>query len=119
MSDVDGYGVRGLGKGADMDFHREDVEPCFPMWVFSYSAKHPWTLKAHVELSKGDIVETDERSWAQLGFIRGNLFSNNPKVCNDPCHGFLANSHVDWAMRSQGKVVNLEKERAPSNRGDT
>jgi hypothetical protein len=119
VSDMDGYGVRGSGKGADMDFHREDVESCFTTWVFPYSAKYPWTLKAHVELSKGDVMETDERSWAQLGFIRGNLFSDNPKVRNDPCHGFLADSHVDRAMRGQGKVVDFEKERVPSNCGDT
>jgi hypothetical protein len=119
VSDVDRYGVRGSGNGTDMDFHREDVAPCFMMWVFLYSAKYPWTLKPYVELSKGDVVETDEKSWAQLGFIRGNLFFNNPKVCNDPCYGFLANSHVDRAMCRQGKVVNLKKERAPSNHRDT
>jgi hypothetical protein len=62
MSEVDRYEVRGEGKGANMVIHREDMEPCFMMWIFSYSTKYPWTLKAHVELSKGDIVETDKGS---------------------------------------------------------
>jgi hypothetical protein len=101
MSDLEGYKVRGLGLGMDVDFHWEDMEPGLTTWRLLYVTKHTWALKACVELSKDDIMKTNKGSWAKLGFIIGGYFlSDNLKVCNDLHWGLLANSYVDQGMHS-------------------
>ena len=94
MSGVDRYGLRGLGLGINIDFHKEDMELGLSTQAFLYSTGCLQTLEAHVELSNGDVVKMDEGSWAQHGFIRGNL-PNNSKVHYNPCWGLLSNSHGD------------------------
>ena len=114
LGGADRYVVRVLGKGIEVDLHREDMESSLTTGEAMYSAKHPWTLKAHVELSKGSIVKTDERSRAQLGFIRGFLFSDNSKVRDDPCWGILTDSQMNWGMCGQRKIIGFRKEQVLS-----
>ena len=68
------------------------------------------SLKAHIELSKSSIVKTDKRSRAQLGFIRGFLFSDNSKVRDDSCRSFLTDPQMNRGMCSQRKIVSFRKE---------
>ena len=110
MGDVDRYVVWVSSKGIDVNLHRKDMETSFMTGVALYSTKHPWTLKTCIELSEGSIMKTDEQSRAWLGFIRGFIFSNNFKVCNDPGQGFLTNSQMNWGMHGQRKIVSSRKE---------
>ena len=99
-----------LSKGIEVNLHRKDIKSGLMTGEALYSTKHPWTLEAHIELSKGSIMKMDEQSEAQLGFIRGFIFSDNSKMCNDPCWGFLTNSHINWGMHDQRKIVGFRKE---------
>ena len=47
-------------NGIEVNFHRKYMESSFTTGKALYSAKHPWTLKTHIELSKGSIMKTDE-----------------------------------------------------------
>ena len=114
VGDADRYVVRVSSKSIEVNLHREDMEFGLTMGEALYSAKHPWTLKAHIKLSKGSIMKTDEQSGAQLGFIRGFLFSNNSKVRDDPCQGFLTDSQMNWGMCGQRKIVGFRKEKVLS-----
>jgi hypothetical protein len=53
VGDVDRYVVRVLSKGIKVNLYKEDMESSLTMRGTLYSAKHPWTLKAHIELSEG------------------------------------------------------------------
>ena len=117
VGDADRYVVWVLSKGIEVNLHRKDIESGLMTGEALYSAKHPWTLEAHIEPSKGSIMKLDEQSRAQLGFIRGFLFSDNSKVQDDPCWGFLTNSQMNWGMRSQWKIVGFRKEEVLSYGG--
>ena len=110
LGEADRYVVRVSSKGIEVNLHRKDMETSLTMREALYCAKHPWALEAHIELSKGSIVKTDKRSRAQLGFIRGFLFSDNSKVCDDPCRSFLTDPQMNWGMHSQRKIVGFRKE---------
>ena len=114
MGDVNRYVVQVLSNDIEVNLHRKDIESSFMTGEALYSAKHPWTLKIHIELSKGSIMKMDEQSGAQLGFIRGFIFSNNSKMCIDPGWGFLTHSQMNWGMRGQRKIVSFRKEVVPS-----
>ena len=66
MCDMDRYEVKVSRQGIDMDLHGEDMEPSLTMWGLLYSAKHPWDLKTHIELSKGNIMKTNESQRVSL-----------------------------------------------------
>jgi hypothetical protein len=85
MGDTNRYEVRVPSQDVDVDFHREDADTRLSTWGLLYSAEHPWALEAGIELAKGNIMKMNDQSKAQLDFIRGFLFSNNSKVCNDLC----------------------------------
>ena len=101
MGDANRYVVQVSGNGIEVNFHRKYMESSFMMGEALYSTKHPWTLETCIELSKGSIMKTDERSGAQLGFIRGFIFSDDSKVHNDPGWGLLTHSQMDWGMCGQ------------------
>ena len=115
LGEVDRYVVWVSSKGIEVNLHRKDMEASLMMREALYCAKHPWALEAHIELSKGSVVKTDEQSRAQLGFIRGFLFSDNPKVCDDPCWSFLTNPQMNWGMHGQRKIISLRKEEVLSD----
>ena len=60
MGDADWYAVCVLSKGIKVNLHREDMESSLTTGGALYGTKHPWTLKACIELSEGDIMKTDE-----------------------------------------------------------
>ena len=60
VGEVDRYVVWALSKGIEVNLHRKDMESSLTTREALYSAKHPWTLKAHIELSKGSIMKMDE-----------------------------------------------------------
>ena len=115
LGEADRYVVRVSSKGIEMNLHRKDMETSLTTREALYCAKHPWALKAHIELSKGSIMKTDERSRAKLGFIRGFLFSDNSKVRDDPCRSFLTDPQMNWGMRGQRKIVSFRKEEVLSH----
>ena len=102
--------MRVLSKDIEVNLHRKDMEASLIMREALYCTEHLWALEAHIELSKGSVMKTDERSRAQLGFIRGFLFSDNSKVCDDPCWSFLTNLQMNQGMCSQRKIVGFRKE---------
>ena len=108
LGEADRYVVQVLSKGIEVNLHRKDMEASLMTREALYCTEHPWTLEAHIELSKGSIM--DKRSGAQLGFIRGFLFSDNSKVRDDPCRSFLTDPQMNRGMRSQGKIVGFRKE---------
>ena len=110
LGEVDRYVVWVLSKGIEVNLHRKDMKAGLMMREALYCAEHPWTLEAHIELSKGSIMKMDKRSGAQLGFIRGFLFSDNSKVRDDPCWSFLTDPQMNWGMHSQRKIVGFRKE---------
>ena len=110
LGEADRYVVRVSSKGIEVNLHRKDMEASLMTREALYCVEHPWALKAHIELSKGSIMKTDEQSRAQLGFIRGFLFSDNSKVCDDPCWSFLTDPQMNWGMRGQRKIVGFRKE---------
>ena len=110
LGEVDRYVVWVSSKGIEVNLRRKDMEASLTMREVLYCAKHPWALKAHIELSKGSIVKMDERSRAQLGFIRGFLFSDNSKVRDDPCRSSLTDPQMNRGMCGQRKIVSFRKE---------
>ena len=110
LGEADRYVVRVSSKGIEVNLHRKDMETSLTTREALYCAKHPWALKAHIELSKSSIVKTDKRSRAQLGFIRGFLFSDNSKVRDDPCRSVLTDPQMNRGMRGQRKIVGFRKE---------
>ena len=110
LGEADRYVVRVLSKGIEVNLHRKDMEASLTTREALYCTEHPWALEAHIELSKGSVMKTDERSRAQLGFIRGFLFSDNSKVHDDPCWSFLTDPQMNWGMCSQRKIVSFRKE---------
>ena len=99
LGEVDRYVVQVSSKSIEVNLHRKDMEASLTTREALYCTEHSWTLKAHIELSKGSIVKMDEQSRAQLGFIRGFLFSDNSKVCDDPCGSFLTDPQMNRGMR--------------------
>ena len=110
LGEADRYVVRVSSKGIEVNLHRKDIEASLTTREALYCAEHPWALKAHIELSKGSVMKMDERSRAQLGFIRGFLFSNNSKVHDDPCWSFLTDPQMNRGMHGQRKIVGFRKE---------
>ena len=110
LGEADRYVVQVLSKGIEVNLHRKDMEASLTTREALYCAKHPWALEAHIELSKGSIMKTDKQSRAQLGFIRGFLFSDNSKVHDDPCWSFLTDPQMNWGMCGQRKIVSFRKE---------
>ena len=60
VGDADRYVVWVLSKGIKVNLHKENMESSLMTRGALYSAKHPWTLKACIELSKGGIMKMDE-----------------------------------------------------------
>ena len=59
ISDMEGYGIRGLSDGKNANFDRKDTESDLMMWGSLYSIKYTGTLKAHVELREGNIMKAN------------------------------------------------------------
>ena len=60
VDEADRYVVWVSSKGIEVNLHRKDMEASLTMREALYCAEHPWTLKAHIELSKGSIMKTGE-----------------------------------------------------------